>query len=223
MTAATATRMTTATDPILTLAQLFSPAFPVGGFAYSHGLESAIADGRIATGADLRDWIDDILRHGAGRADARFLAAAYRVGDADLAGIDARARAFQPSAERLRETALQGAAFAEAVNAVWGTALPPLTFSVAAGRAARLLSLPPVLAAQFYLQSFAANLAAVGMRAIPIGQTAGQRIVRDLTPVCAAIAEETADGDLDALSSTAFLADIAAMRHETLDTRIFRT
>jgi urease accessory protein len=216
--------MTTGIDPALTLAQLFSPAFPVGGFAYSHGLEAAIADGRVATAADLGDWLCDILRHGAGRADALVLAAAWRAEtDAALAEIDALARAFQPSAERLRETALQGAAFAEAVNAVWGTALPGLTLPVAAGRAARLLALPPVLTARFHLHAFVASLAGAGMRAMPLGQTEGQRLIRALAPVCAEIADDTADGDLDRLSSTAFLADIASMRHETLTTRIFRT
>jgi urease accessory protein len=216
--------MATATDPVLILAQWFSPAYPVGAFAYSHGLETMIADGRIGGAGDLQDWLTDILWHGAGRADALVLAAAYRAGNADaLAEIDALNRAFQPSAERLMETDLQGAAFAEATNAVWGTTLSRLTYPVAVGRAARLLGLPADLTARMYLQAFLANLAGAGMRAIPLGQTEGQRIIRALAPFCAAIADETADGDLDALSSTVFLADIASMRHETLTTRIFRT
>jgi urease accessory protein len=139
---------------ILTLTQWFSPAYPVGAFAYSHGLETAIADGRIAGPGDLQDWLTDILQHGAGRADALFLAAAYEAKDTEtLSEIDALNRAFQPSAERLMETDLQGAAFAEATNAVWGTALPRLTYPVAVGRAARLLDLPPDRTAQLYLHA----------------------------------------------------------------------
>jgi urease accessory protein len=221
---ATGAPMATATDPVLILAQWFSPAYPVGAFAYSHGLETAIAAGRIAGPGDLQDWLTDILRHGAGRADALFLAAACRAKNTEtLSEIDALNRAFQPSAERLMETDLQGAAFAEATNAIWGTALPRLTYPVAVGRAARLRDLPPDRTAQLYLQAFTANLVGAGMRALPLGQTEGQRIIHRLTPVCAEMAEASRDGDLDALSSTAFLADIAAMRHETLATRIFRS
>jgi urease accessory protein len=152
---ATGAPMATATDPVLILAQWFSPAYPVGAFAYSHGLETAIAAGRIAGPGDLQDWLTDILRHGAGRADALFLAAACRAKNTEtLSEIDALNRAFQPSAERLMETDLQGAAFAEATNAIWGTALPRLTYPVAVGRAARLRDLPPDRTAQLYLQAF---------------------------------------------------------------------
>jgi urease accessory protein len=95
---ATGGRMATATDPVLILAQWFSPAYPVGAFAYSHGLETAIAAGRIAGPGDLQDWLTDILRHGAGRADALFLAAACRAKNTEtLSEIDALNRAFQPT------------------------------------------------------------------------------------------------------------------------------
>ena len=74
-----------------------------------------------------------------------------------------------------------------------------------------------------FLHAFAANLATAGMRLIPLGQTEGQIVIRALAPVCLEVAEAAAAGTLDDLSSTAFLGDIAAMKHETQYSRIFRT
>lgn len=214
--------MATATD-ILTLTQWFSPAYPVGSFAYSHGLEWAIDAGEVATAAQTRAWIEDVLRHGAGWNDGLFLAAAFYAEQEDLAEIDATSRAFTASSERLKETRLQGAAFCDVTAKVWATDLTQLTYPVAAGRAARLEGLPLDLTTQFYLMAFVSNLAAVAMRLVPLGQTDGQRLIRDLTPLCTEIADQTCEGSLDALTSTTFLGDIAAMKHETQYSRIFRT
>ncbi|MGV6847728.1 MAG: urease accessory protein UreF, partial [Marinibacterium sp.] len=115
--------MDTLTDTdLLTLAQWLSPAYPVGGFAYSHGLEGLVAEGAVADAAGFRGWLEGVLRHGAGRSDAILLVAAYRAAAPPaLADIDALARALAPSRERLMETDLQGAAFAEITDAVWNT------------------------------------------------------------------------------------------------------
>ena len=214
--------MATATD-ILTLTQWFSPAYPVGAFAYSHGLEWAIDAGDVATTAEARAWIEEVLRHGAGWNDSLFLAAAYRADAEGLDDIDAAARAFASSSERLKETQLQGEAFCDVTAKVWATDLTGLTYPVAVGRAARLESLPLDLTTQFYLMAFVSNLAAVAMRLVPLGQTDGQKLIRDLTPLCTQIAEEASIASLDDLTSTSFLGDIAAMKHETQYSRIFRT
>ncbi|MEQ9053685.1 MAG: urease accessory UreF family protein, partial [Roseovarius confluentis] len=67
------------TEPdILTLAQWLSPAYPVGAFAYSHGLELAIREGWISDAETLRAWLAGVLADGSGRSDAVFLAAAHR-------------------------------------------------------------------------------------------------------------------------------------------------
>lgn len=211
-------------DAILTLAQWFSPAFPVGAFAYSHGLEAAAQAGDVHDAASLSAWIETVLHHGSGRSDALFLAAAYRAEDAAaLAEIDAGCRAFAPARERLQETDWQGAAFTAAVAGLRGIDLPPLCYPVAAGRAARLCGLPQLLTAQFFLLAFASNLVAAGQRLAAVGQSEAQEIVQTLMPLCAEIARDTRDGDLSALSGSAFLADIAAMKHETQYSRIFRT
>jgi len=221
---ATGGRMAMNTEAaVLTLAQWFSPAFPVGAFHFSGGLEWAIEAGLVGDADSLRDWIADVLRDGSGKADASFLAAAFVADEAQLSEIDATARAFAPSAERLFETVETGRAFGLAVAAVHGLELPELTYPVAVGRAARLMELPEALTAQMYLHATVANLAAVGMRLIPLGQTEGQRIIAGLLPLAREVAEATAEGDLDRLGTCAFMADVASMRHETQYSRIFRT
>lgn len=209
---------------ILTLTQWFSPAYPVGSFSYSHGLEWAIDAGDVTDCTSLKSWIVDVLEHGAGRSDAVFLAAAFKSQALDeLAKIDATCRAFAASKERLLETDQQGSAFVKVTSAIWEADPSNLCFPVAAGRAARLCDLPLEITVAIFVQGFASNLVTVGMRLVPIGQTEGQRLIKTLNPICLNVARAALDGDLQSLSSTAFLADIAAMRHETQYSRIFRT
>ncbi|MBO9447024.1 urease accessory UreF family protein [Ruegeria sp. R14_0] len=217
--------MATPTDTdILTLTQWLSPAYPVGGFAYSHGLEAAIEAGTVVSAPDTNAWIADVLENGSGWNDALFLAAAFSAENAEeLSAIDATARAFCASSERLMETKLLGQAFGSVTGDVWDLDLDQLTYPVAVGRAARLKSIPPILTAKLFLQAFASNLVACATRLVPLGQTDGQKLIRDLTPVCGRIAEQAQHVGLEELSSTAFLSDITSMTHETQYSRIFRT
>lgn len=209
---------------ILTLNQWFSPSYPIGAFSYSHGLEWAAASGAVTDAASLKMWIEGVLQYGAGQSDALFLAASYWAASSkEVSEIDALARAFTASAERLLETTAQGAAFCKATSDVWGADLPELAYPVAVGRAARLEDLPLDLTAQMYLHSFASNIVMAATRLAPVGQTEAQALIHELAPLCAEIAEQTETGDLEALSGTAFLADIQAMQHETQHSRIFRT
>lgn len=218
-------RMATPTDAdILTLTQWFSPAFPVGAFAYSHGLEWAIDIGDVTNVDETEQWITDVLRHGGGWNDCLFLIEAYRSESAgDVACVDQMCRAFAASSERLKETVLQGQAFCEIFGSVWGEQLEGFTYSVAIGRAARLRKLPLKLTLQMYLQAFSSNLVAVAMRLVPLGQTDGHRLIRDFTSICTELSEEVISMGIDDLSSTSFIADIASMKHETQYSRIFRT
>ncbi|MEV8466931.1 urease accessory UreF family protein [Fluviibacterium sp. DFM31] len=209
---------------VLTLTQWLSPAYPVGAFAYSCGLEGAVDLGQVSDEASLEAWLRDLLHHGASHGDALFLAATYRADTPEaVAGIDATARAFAPSRERLQEADHLGAAFAKITGAVWAQDLDGLTYPVAVGRAARLAGLPQDLTAAMYLQAMLSNLLAAAQRLMPLGQSAAQAMLHRLTPLCSEIAAQTAQGDLDTLSSTSFLADIASMHHETQYARIFRT
>lgn len=206
---------------LLILTQWLSPAFPIGAFAYSHGIETAIRAGWVADAAGLEAWLRDCLTDGSGRADAIWLRLAFAT-DAPLQ-VDASARAFALSAERLREASRQGAAFAATVNAVWGFDLPDLVLPVATGQAARRAGLDVDAAVALYLQTFVASLTSAALRLCPIGQTAGQRVIHDLQEDCLRVAAETRSACVADVFGNAFLSDIAAMTHETLQPRLFQS
>jgi urease accessory protein len=209
---------------ILTLAQWLSPAFPVGAFAYSHGLETAIQSGAIVSAGDLHDWLADVLDHGSGRNDCILLRAAHScTSELDLQEINQTAIAISASSERLLETQLQGNAFTQTTAAIWGGDEAALCYPVAVGKAAADMQFDVDLTAALYLHAFASNLVSAAVRAVPLGQTDGQRVLATLIPMCDQIAKDTQGTTLNDLSSTAFLSDIAAMKHETLQPRIFRS
>ncbi len=210
----------TPTDPILTLAQWLSPGFPIGAFAYSSGLEQAIAD-KVVTPATVEDWLSDMLRDGNGATDALLIRAAAN--GTDPHEVDQIARAFCASRERLLEIDAQGAAFCDQLRANWGIDATDLTYPVALGVGIKHLELPLTMAVQMYLHAWVAAVVAACQRLMALGQTEAQRIVAALSPHCSEIAEQTETGTLDDLTSQSFAADIAAMRHETLSPRIFRT
>jgi urease accessory protein len=224
MSTATRTRapMTTDLPGLLRIVQWLSPAFPTGAFAYSHGLERVIAEGQVHDAATLETWLADVLRLGAGRQDAILLVAALRPG-ADHDALDALARALQPGAERLAETLEQGAALCRCLSGLTGTAHPARALPVALGAAAAPLALPPAAVVALFLQAFAGNLVTIAVRHVPLGQTAGQAVLARLLPLIAAIAEEALAATPDDISSSALGADLAALCHETMDVRIFRT
>jgi urease accessory protein len=213
-----------------------SPAFPVGAFAYSHGLEWAVEAGDIADAVTLIAWLEDLCDHGAPRADALLFAAAHRaVAARDWAALREHndlAIALAGSRERRLESAAQGGAFVVAARAAWNcealSHLPepwgdPVAYSVAVGAAAaghgfRLeTALPAFVAALF------ANLVSASVRLGAIGQTDGQRALAALLPRLTAMANECADADLDALGGCALRSDLAAIRHETQYSRLFRS
>ena len=214
--------MTTDTD-ILTLSQWLSPSYPVGAFAYSHGIEQAIRDNRITDAPTLAAWLTAVLSEGSGRSDAVLLAAAHRAPDADIAKINDLARAVAASAERIRESEKQGAAFASTTRAVWRIDLPDLMYPVAVGRAAGLKSLDVETTSAMYLQSFASNLVSAAIRLVPLGQTQGQAVLAELTPLCRTIAADTKSTDPEDLWSNTWGSDIASMRHETMEPRLFQS
>jgi urease accessory protein len=221
-----------------TLARLMtwlSPAFPVGGFSYSHGLEWVVETGKAKDAAALGDWIEDILVHGAGRTDAIFLAEAWRAGSAGdvkvLQEVAELAAAFAPAAERRLETLAQGAAFMTAVKAVWphpafdalGREHAEIGYPVAVGVCAAAHGLPLPETAQAFVQAFAANLVSAGVRLIPLGQTDGLRVIARLEPLIPRIVASALGATLDDVGGIAVMADIASMRHETQYTRLFRS
>lgn len=203
------------------LAAWFSPGYPVGAYSYSHGLEWAVEAGDVTSPATLAAWIADLVAFGAGRTDAILLARAIAADDpAPLAEL---AEALAPSAERHLETMAQGAAFARTTAAAYTIDIPPMAYPVAVGHAARRLGLPADATVALYLQAFAANLVSAGVRLVPVGQTDGQRILAGLLPLVARVAAEAHAAPLATLGGLAQRGDLAAMRHETQYSRLYRS
>jgi urease accessory protein len=218
----------TTIDELLRLLTWLSPGFPTGGFAYSHGLEWSVEAGDISDEAALRDWVADVLSHGAGRSDVILLRHAHRAGPDGLPALCALGVALGFGRERRLESCAQGEAFVR-TGTVWGgpriTALADMQvpYPVAVGALAADHGIGADLAAAAYSQAFAVSLVSVGVRLIPLGQTAGVRVIRLLEPKIAEVVEQTKDAGLDDLGGACFRSDIAAMRHETQRTRLFRT
>ena len=213
-----------------------SPAFPVGAFSYSSGIEWAVEAGDITDAETLKAWLGVMLADGGGLSDAVLFAHAYRAAaggdDKALRAVAELAAAFAPSKERHLETTAQGNAFVEATRAAWGCAAierlktiwdGPVAYpvAVAVASAGHGIALEPALAA--YLQAVAANLVSAGVRLIPLGQSDGQRVLAALEPVVTATAQRALGIALDDIGSAAFRADLATARHETQYTRLFRS
>jgi urease accessory protein len=213
-----------------------SPAYPVGAFSFSSGLEWAVEAGDVSDAASLERWLAVILADGGGFCDAVFFVHAHRaIEDADdnvLAAVAELAVAFAPSKERHLETTAQGNAFLVATRAAWpctaldrlvGIAPGPCAYPVAVGAAAAGHGIAPGPALGAYLHALAANLISAGVRLIPLGQTDGQRVLAALEPVIAESAARALQTPLDEVGSAAFRADLASLRHETQYTRLFRS
>ena len=210
----------------------FSPACPVGAYSYSHGLERLEADGGLFTAAECEAAIATALSEGAGRSEAILLAAAYRA-ERDGAHqrsqqVAALALALAPSAERAAESVNQGNAFAKIVDAAWPGPRPllqgrPLAYPIAVGRAGAIHRVPLEPLVQAYLQAFATTLISVLVRLVPLGQTDGQRLTARLAPLAAALAQEACAASLDDVGSAALGLDLASMRHECQEVRLFRS
>jgi urease accessory protein len=212
-----------------------SPAFPVGGYSYSHGLEWAVAEGGIADRLALLQWVEDVLVHGAGRSDVILLAEAWRAvaaGDGRRLGQATElAGALVPSAERRLETLAQGRAFLDAVQAVWPLPLldalwvqdAEVAYPVAVGACAAAHGLPLVASALAFCQAFAAALVSAGVRLIPLGQTDGLRVLAQLEAVIPPLVVTALRAGLADVGGAALGADIASMRHETQSARLFRS
>lgn len=218
---------------LLRLLTWFSPAFPTGAFAHSHGLERAVEDGWVASEAHTASWIEALLRTGSGWSDAILFRHAHGAEDAAaLAELGAFALALPAARELREETAAQGEAFRHAAAAWPAPRLPlpllaaadaRLAHPVAAGALARAHGIGVEPALRAFLHGFAANLVSAALRLVPLGQTAALRVQAALEPVIEATAAASRDCGLDALGTSCFRSDVASMRHETQGTRLFRT
>jgi urease accessory protein len=213
-----------------------SPAYPVGAFSYSSGIEWAVESGDIKNAATLQDWLTVIMAEGGGYCDAVFFVHAHCAtaasDDKALRAVAELAAVFAPSKERHLETTAQGRAFVEATRAAWPCAAldrlaaiwdGAIAYPVAVGVTAAGHGIAIEAALGAYLHAVTANLISAGVRLIPLGQTEGQRLLAAFEPIVAATAARALVVPLDQVGGAAFRADIAGMRHETQYTRLFRS
>lgn len=213
-----------------------SPSFPVGAFAYSHGLEWAHEAGDVTDRATLQGWICDLLCHGAARNDAVLFVESYRASEADdaerLRAVAEVALALASSAERSLETTAQGDAFLQAIERSWPCQAldafrrqwaDSVAYPVAVGIAAAGHRIPVTDALPALLVGFVSNLVSAAVRLGIVGQTDGQRTIAELIPAVEELARAAQGSTLDDLGAASFRSDLATLRHETQYTRLFRS
>lgn len=216
--------ITTEPHQLLQLLAFMSPAFPVGGFAYSHGLERAIDDGVVTSADEVRDWIESLLVYGSGWNDAVLFAQTYDADEDTRMEIDELALALAASRERALEASDLGQSFMKAAETIsLGKGENFQTYPVAVAATCKLAGIDRRSGLLAYLQAFSNNLIAVAVRLVPLGQTKGLEVMRDLMPVISQTAERALMASLDDLGSSTLLADIASMKHETQYSRVFRS
>jgi urease accessory protein len=222
-----------------------SPAFPVGAFAWSAGLETAIAERRITDSAALQNWLGGTLAHGGLKTDAILLAQAWKSGAArspspttgedgtgdeplaTLATLADLAIALTPARERLMETSITGDSFAIALKA-WPVELreplpTPCPYPIAVGAVAAAHGVPLHETLLAFLTAAVHGQISVAVRLVPLGQTDGLKVMAALEPAIAAMAEIASTSSLADIGGIAYATDIAQMQHETLEPRIFRS
>lgn len=226
---------------LLRLLTWLSPAFPVGSFAFSHGLETAIADGLVRDEDALSTWIATVLEQGSGRTDGALLNAAFRAADSvdaeRLAAVADRADSFRATAELALESRTQGRAFLSAITAGWpelsaaaggllatlGLRRPPAAYAVAVGAAAAVAGLDARQTLLGFLAAFSASLVSAGVRLVPLGQAQGLQVIAALEPTIVRTTDLAMHTDLGDLASATWMNDLCSARHETQTVRLFRS
>lgn len=252
MVTTTITTSTSMADAALyDLMSWMSPAWPIGAFAHSGGLEWAVEAGHVRDRPSCAAWIADLVERGAIHNDLVLFVHAWRAaraGDAErLRDIAELAAATQTGFERRLEATAQGAAFRRIAEA---TVVPPqagpsvgerprfaqlldaiededLTYPVVAATLFAQQGIPLSQAVTAWLHGAVSNLVSAAQRLVPLGQTDGQRVLRDLREAIFAAVEAMLalpEGDpFDQLGGCTLLAELGCMAHETQYTRLFRT
>lgn len=211
---------------LLRLMAWLSPVFPTGGFAYSQGLEQAVADNIIHDQATLEAWLKSILGHGSMRQDSIILTQAWQhyEDQTQLAEMNALAKALISSHERYHETIDQAASFLQGV-APWFDMIPAMpdkpTLPIALGICAASQNIICETVLTAFIQNYSTNQLQAAIRLSVIGQRAATEIMAALEPHIVDHAKLYADAPASAIGTIALGADIASMRHETLTSRLF--
>lgn len=217
----------------LRLWQLISPTLPVGAYAYSAGLEYAVERGWVRDEASAREWIGGQLGHSLSSLDVPVFARLYRAWQDDdehaLAQWNRFLLAARESGELRSEDLQLGTALAQLLPEIgieearaWRAPIQAAYATLFALAAARW-RIPLATAAQGYLWAWCENQVAAAVKLVPLGQTAGQRLLSALAaalPDAVARGLSLADDDIGALAPAVAL---ASARHETQYSRLFRS
>ena len=216
--------------------QLASPTLPIGAYSYSQGLESVVAEGLVHDDKSACRWIGELLDGVIATGEAailwRLLAAVERADWIACEKWNARFRASRETAELRAETEQMGASLAklalelELLGAPAREILPrlqPITLPAAFGLIAQGFAVPSPAALTAYLWSWLENQVIAAMKTVPLGQVAGQRLLKQLGALLPAVAQIAATiGDDDVTAFAPGLA-LASCRHETQYSRLFRS
>jgi len=224
---------------ILRLQSWLSPAFPVGAYSYSHGLEWAVEAGLICDRKSLVEWLEADLRFGSARNDAIFFREAWRCTIEDnrkrLLKVAALAAAFRGTSELSLESSQQGSACLSTLRRAWpDRALDRLSellrecdlqpaLAVVLGIRSATQGIAARIGLAAFLQGYVANLVNAGVRLIPLGQTDAQLAIAELENAVLAASKQAGKATIEDLGSAAFMVDIASSAHETQYTRLFRS
>lgn len=223
--------------PLARLLQLASPALPVGAYTYSQGLEWAVECGVVRDEATAGRWIGDLLAHGIGRYEAPLvvaLMAAWSHGDRrEIARLNAEFIASREAAELRAETVQMGFSMRRLLADLRDDALAPhgealaaldeVAFPTAWAGIAAAWGIAVDAAVTAYLWSWAENQAMAALKAVPLGQAAGQRLLAALGAELPRIAAAAIALPEARWSNFAPAFAIACARHETQYSRLFRS
>jgi urease accessory protein len=219
------------------LLQLASPALPVGAYTYSQGLEWAVESGVIRDETTAGRWIADLLQHGIGCYEAPLvfaLMAAWTATDtAEITRLNAEFLASRESAELRAETAQMGFSMCRLLCDLRDDALsdvatllegpPELAFPTVWAGIATAWKIDPQAALIAYLWSWAENQVMAALKAVPLGQAAGQRLLAELGLQIPAVAVDARKLPETGWSNFTPAFAIASARHETQYSRLFRS
>ena len=197
----------------------FSPAFPIGSYSFSHGLEALIEDKLIANKKDILDYLNCILFYGTCKNEIILIKYAYQ-------GSDLNDFAFSlcPSKERKIEALEMGNAFRKVLKDSWDYELPINTaYPICIGKAASYFQIPLNLTMISFLQSFISNLVTVCVKHIPIGQKIGQDCIVNSLKLVKKFVKKSNKYSLDDIGGICFNSDIYSIKHERLLTRVYKT
>jgi urease accessory protein len=223
------TIMTADNRSLLRLMTWLSPAFPVGGFAYSGGLETAVREGYVNDATELKEWLESAISRGQFHNDAVLLAEAWNAdGDtARLIDVANLARALAGSAERHLEITAQGDAFVTAA-APWSPTIAevlgreiPYAVAVGAIAAANGIGLQDTLVA--WLHAATSQLVFAAIRLSVLGQREATALLAEFEGAILDAARQVGNSTLDDLGSATVVADIMSARREHLSSRLFRS